>query len=79
MLVAVAVSAFVYVKSEKNLMDDLFSGNVEVLANNEDEDNKYTCEFKITSGDRYTFFCGSCDWVPGSQPTWDSSTGSCEK
>ena len=65
-------------------MDDLFSGNVEVLANNEDGDNEgegstYTCESRITTGDRYTFFCGSCDWVPGSQPTWDSSTGSCEK
>jgi hypothetical protein len=35
-LVAAAVSVFVYVKNENNSMDELFNANVEALANNEE-------------------------------------------
>ncbi len=35
MLVAAAVSAFVYVKNERNSMDELFNANVEALAEGE--------------------------------------------
>lgn len=34
-LVAAAVSVFVYVKNENSSMDELFNANVEALANNE--------------------------------------------
>ena len=64
----VAVSACVFAYSEIKT-DDLFYANVGALADN--EGSNYTCESKITSGDRNTFFCGSCDWVYGSKPTWD--------
>ena len=76
-LLAAAVSAFVYVKNESNAMDELFEANVEALTRN--ESGTYTCESKITTGDRNTFFCGSCDWVSGSKPTWDSFTSSCTR
>lgn len=50
--------------------------NVEALTRGEGSGGT-TCESKITAGDRKTFFCGPCDWVSKSQPSWDSLTTFC--
>ncbi len=47
-LLAAAVSAFVYVKNENNSMDELFEANVEALTNDE---SVITCDSGI---------CGRC-------------------
>ena len=53
------VSAFVYVNSGRNFMDDLFNANVEVLA--EDEALEITtCYIDGWTGDyAYVLFCAS--------------------
>ena len=72
---AAAVSVFTYISSERNAMDELFSANVEALANTEagncglaayeyDDDWYEDC--------KYFRRCGDCEWVKGSHPHYNN-------
>ena len=61
---AASVSVFTYISSERNAMDELFSANVEALANVENKDGFGTVIKKESS---HTLICRgigtlSCEW-----------------
>ena len=63
-LLAAAVSAFVYVKNENNSMDELFEANVEALTQSESQDG-YARVIKLESS--HTLICNGigrlvCEW-----------------
>lgn len=72
-----------YTAHEKMTMseaDKFMKANIEALTRGETPGGtKYTCEGKLTTGDRLTRFCGSCEEVPNSKPSWDSLTSECTK
>lgn len=72
--VAVGFSA-----NTNNNMTDLMSANLEALTRNESGEN-WACEssIKVKPGSN-VFYCGTCDWVENSTPTFWSSTNSCTK
>ena len=55
------------------------SANLEALTRNESGEN-WACEssIKVKPGSN-VFYCGACDWVENSTPTFWSSTNSCTK
>lgn len=59
-LVAAAVSAFVYVNNGRNSMDDLFNANVEALARNESGGSSVMCSQTRNSGNYYMKDCSNC-------------------
>ncbi len=56
-LVAAAVSAFVYVKNENNSMNELFNANVEALANNEGTPVKICYVERVEGPSEWAIFC----------------------
>lgn len=75
-LVAAAVSAFVYVNNEKSSMSDLFNANVEALARIETGILGHCME---NYGDCVAFCpkCGAAVWAPGHQGPSYGTTGEC--
>ena len=72
--VAVGFSA-----NTNNKMTDVMSANLEALTRNE-SGGTWTCESRIKENpDNRVFYCGTCDWVENSAPTWWSSTNSCTR
>lgn len=58
-LVAAAISAFVYVSSGRNFMDDLFNANVEALAASQETDyeNLKDSIWWVNQNDPYAIIC----------------------
>lgn len=72
--VAVGFSA-----NTNNKMTDLMSANLEALTRNE-SGGTLSCESRIKENpDNRVFYCGTCDWVENSSPTWLSSNKTCSK
>ena len=63
-LLAAAVSAFVYVNNESNSMDELFEANVEALTRNEGIGTKCYKNIRNDPSD-VALYCGTCGEIPG--------------
>ncbi len=74
---AAAVSAFAYVSSERESMDELFNANVEAL--NKNESGGKVCYNSITSSDgQQVNYCPLCTFIPGKPHFW-SPDHTCSK
>ena len=62
-LLAAAVSAFVYVKNENNSMDELFEANVEALTRNESGGQYVICVKGYVPGNKTYHLCSSCERI----------------
>ena len=74
-IVAVSAGIFAYLNSESK-SDDMFSANVEALA--DQESGGIICYKRIHYSSGYeTFYCGTCSWAQNSEPNFFSGTSTC--
>ena len=60
-IMAAAVSAFAYISSERDAMDNLFNANVEALANSEIGGSGVMCSQTGNDGTYYMKLCSNCN------------------